>query len=89
MIVKEARAMSIGSYHDILQRAREELSDAERLRLAEELIKPATIVTGGDGISRTLFDALSDRGLIGFMQDGPIDLSTNPKHMEGFGQHAD
>jgi len=34
---------------------------------------------------RSLFDVLSARGLIGAMQ-GPGDLSTNPKHMEGFGE---
>ena len=34
---------------------------------------------------RSLFDVLNDRGLIGVME-GPGDLSTNPKHMEGFGE---
>jgi len=33
---------------------------------------------------RSLFDALNERGIIGAF-DGPTDLSTNPKHMEGFG----
>jgi len=34
---------------------------------------------------RSLFDALTQRGILGCF-DGPIDLSTNPKHMEGFGE---
>jgi len=34
---------------------------------------------------RTLFQALSEHGLIG-TYDGPADLSTNPKHMDGFGE---
>lgn len=38
---------------------------------------------------RSLYDALNERGLIGFMKDGPGDLSTNPKHMEGFGSNGE
>lgn len=34
---------------------------------------------------RSLLDALRERGMVGAMQ-GPGDLSTNPKHMEGFGE---
>lgn len=34
---------------------------------------------------RTLFDVLTERGVLG-CYDGPTDLSTNPKHMEGFGE---
>ncbi len=34
---------------------------------------------------RSLYDALNERGMIGTF-DGPGDLSTNPKHMEGFGE---
>ena len=35
--------------------------------------------------SRSLIEALRERGLVAAMQ-GPGDLSTNPKHMEGFGE---
>jgi len=38
-----------------------------------------------NGRRRTLFEALNQRGMIG-SYDGPGDLSTNPKHMEGFGE---
>jgi predicted DNA-binding antitoxin AbrB/MazE fold protein len=34
----------------------------------------------------TLFELLDEAGLIGCIKDGPTDLSTNPKHMEGFGK---
>lgn len=34
---------------------------------------------------RSLYDALNERGMIGTL-DGPGDLSTNPQHMEGFGE---
>jgi hypothetical protein len=81
--------MSTGSYNDILKRAREELSGEERQRLIEDLVKSAPSANGTHAGGRSLFDALNDRGLIGFMQDGPTDLSTNPQHMEGFGQHAE
>jgi len=34
---------------------------------------------------RTLLDAMKEHGMVGAMQ-GPEDLSTNPEHMEGFGE---
>lgn len=34
----------------------------------------------------TLFDRLSKKGLLGRVAGGPTDLSSNPKHLEGFGQ---
>lgn len=75
--------MSIGPYEDILKRAREQLSDAERQKLAEELARQSPDHT--DQAGRTLFDALEQRGIIGSIDDAPSDLSTNPSHMEGFG----
>jgi hypothetical protein len=42
--------------------------------------------TNGESLrDRTLYDVLSERGILGCF-DGPTDLSTNPKHMEGFGE---
>ncbi len=35
--------------------------------------------------NRSLLDALKEHGMVGVMQ-GPGDLSTNPKHLEGFGE---
>ncbi|MCE9547562.1 MAG: ribbon-helix-helix domain-containing protein [Planctomycetia bacterium] len=34
----------------------------------------------------TCFDVAQEAGLIGCVADSPADLSTNPKHMEGFGR---
>jgi predicted DNA-binding antitoxin AbrB/MazE fold protein len=34
----------------------------------------------------TLYELLDKAGLIGCIKDGPPDLSTNPKYMEGFGK---
>ncbi len=81
--------MSAGSYQDILTRVRTELTDEEVRRLAQELSAEATQANGVSPAGRSLFDALNERGLIGFMDDAPSDLSTNPKHLEGFGQHAE
>jgi hypothetical protein len=36
----------------------------------------------------TFFDALSREGLIGCVEGLPADLSTNPRHMEGFGHRG-
>lgn len=35
--------------------------------------------------TKSLYDVLLERGILGGF-DGPTDLSTNPKHMEGFGE---
>ena len=79
--------MATQPYDDILKKAREELSEVEQLRLAEEL--KVTTTTRDDGSTRkTLYDALNERGIIGSIADVPSDLSTNPKHMEGFGENA-
>lgn len=44
--------------------------------------KAAEVVT-----DNSLYDVLSERGMLGCFE-GPTDLATNPKHMEGFGQNA-
>lgn len=36
--------------------------------------------------AETLFDRLTQHGLLGCLDGGPEDLSTNPAHMEGFGE---
>lgn len=75
-----------------------ELSDEQRAYLArqaelagkpwqdllDELLpfSPASETTGGE----SAYDAAIRLGLIGGIKDGPIDLSTNPAHMEGFGK---
>jgi hypothetical protein len=37
--------------------------------------------------SKSLHDVLEERGILGCF-DGPTDLATNPRHMEGFGRDA-
>lgn len=77
--------MATEPYDDILKRAQHELNDAGRKRLAKALINGAESTGSGKQSSRSLFDALNERGLIGAF-DGPGDLSTNSKHMDGFGE---
>jgi hypothetical protein len=58
----------------------------EILREALSLFRSKTVPRDENGNEgRSLYDALMGRGLIGCL-DGPADLSTNPKYMEGFGR---
>lgn len=77
---------------------------AELLRLAAQTGKPWSLVLSEalasyraqecsaqpqNGISdESFFDAASKLGLIGCLEGGPTDLSTNPAHMEGFGRRG-
>lgn len=77
-----------GSFEEVLKNARS-LSPEDQMKLIGELTSPTPQTLNADGSVRTLYDALSERGLIGFMKDAPPDLSTNPKYMEGFGQSSE
>ncbi|TWT73845.1 hypothetical protein Pla123a_37390 [Posidoniimonas polymericola] len=37
-------------------------------------------------LDQNALEAFERLGLVGCIKDGPNDLSTNPKHMEGFGR---
>ena len=67
----------------------EELTEAERAELLVRLRRTAREDQQQESGSkpRTLFDAFNERGMIGSITDAPPDWSTNPKYMEGFGQH--
>ena len=80
--------MATDRFGDILKRARDELSSDEQRKLIVELSKQSKTMNG-TGEPRSLFDALSDRGLIGSLTNAPADLGTAPEHMEGFGQDAE
>jgi len=72
------------SYDDILKRIQEELSDDERRRLVADMKE--TVVAESPHAS--IYESMAERGLIGKLTTAPADLSTNPAHMEGFGQDA-
>jgi len=73
------------------------LSSDQMRRLYRELerriaaTKPTSPASAGSGrdTEETAFDVAQRAGLIGCIQGqpgSPTDLSTNPKHMEGFGR---
>lgn len=84
--------MPAKSFDDVLAEAKA-LPRDDQQRLIEELARPTKPEKGDppdqNGHVRTLYDALNARGLIACLKDAPTDLSTNPKHMEGFGQDAE
>ena len=73
--------MSSQPFDNILKQV-QDLSDSDKQKLIQELLSQSP-VTPPNG--KTLGDCMEQRGLIG-MASGPPDLSTNPKHMEGFGE---
>jgi hypothetical protein len=87
-IAKEETAMAANTFEQVLEQART-LTPEEQQQLVRELTQPKLRTHNPDGSIRTMYDAMAERGLIGFMKDAPPDLSTNPKYMEGFGQHAE
>jgi hypothetical protein len=53
----------------------------------EQLIPaPAEIDPEGDSAGLSAFDLAEQLGLIGISDQGPPDLATHPKYMEGFGE---
>lgn len=59
----------------------------EVLREALVNYRPRTESANG-GQEESFYDAAMRLGLIGCVKGGPTDLSTNPKYMEGFGEHG-
>lgn len=47
--------------------------------------EPTTETASKNG-TESFYEAASRLGLIGCVQGGPADLSTNPKYMDGFGE---
>jgi hypothetical protein len=48
--------------------------------------RPAESRNGGEVGGESLLARLTRSGLLGCLSGGPQDLSTNPAHMEGFGE---
>jgi len=65
------------------------LSPAQLRRLRRELDAQLDHNGAYKGAEETAFDVLNRTGLIGCLEGAPrspTDLSTNPRHMEGFGR---
>jgi hypothetical protein len=56
------------------------------IKAIEEGLANIERISTDDNLCPTLYDSLCRRGLIGCIDGGPSDLSTNPKYMEGFGE---
>lgn len=64
------------------------LREQERVRVHVEQATGQPAAPGlVDLTGLTAYDALVATGLLGCVTGGPPDLSTNPKYMEGFGEH--
>ena len=77
--------------YDLLLAEAMKLPAADRERLAAALRDPpADEPDGDDGEGMSVYDALVKSGFFDIPVDPdnpmPSDLSTNPKHMEGFGR---
>ncbi len=92
MVKRGRQIVSTEAFDDLLQRVRSELTPEEQQRLAEQLSQTTgkNVPQAADGeTEKSLYDALSELGMIGSIVDGPGDLSTNPEYMRGFGQDED
>jgi predicted DNA-binding antitoxin AbrB/MazE fold protein len=61
-----------------------DLNDQELVLLSVEKVTPI-VPTAGE-IEPTLLEVLDEVGLVGCIKDAPHDLSSNPRHLEGFGK---
>jgi len=84
--------MSDSDYDEVLRQARQ-LTPGEQKLLVKQLSRPAPQAKGNEKTDdeekpfRSLADGLRETGFLGSLQDAPSDLATNPKYMEGFGEH--
>jgi predicted DNA-binding antitoxin AbrB/MazE fold protein len=60
----------------------------EQERVSVSIDRAEEAQSSASAPERTLFDVLNDAGLVGCISSGPVDLSTNPKHLEGMGERA-
>jgi len=54
-------------------------------QLLQQFPLPTPIAHGVEK-PRTLYDAFAEDGSIGMIEEGPADVSSNPKYMEDFGR---
>jgi len=79
-------ATEFDSFEDFIRLQREagntHLSPDELIRQWRQSIRTSD---NQNGTSASFADRLKKAGLLGALQGGPDDLSSNPQHMEGFG----
>ncbi len=75
-----------GKFDEILERFGK-LSRTEREELIDKLEQHQVPANNGTPSDQSLLDAFQKRGMIGSIKDAPPDWSSNPKYLDGFGQH--
>jgi len=83
----EGMATDLESFEEFIrqQRASGKTSSPEQMiRLWRRQSRSSTPTNGVP--DATLYERLSAKGLLGCCEGGPDDLSSNPRHMEGFGE---
>lgn len=78
--------MTQQEFHSLLDRVKA-LTPEQMRQLRQEI--ESALVERSAAVEESAFEVLSRAGLIGCIEGGPgspEDLSTNPKHMEGFGR---
>lgn len=59
---------------------------AEVLSNALKNYRPVSRQPANGATKKTVYEQMLEDGVLGILKDGPSDLSTNPKYMEGFGE---
>lgn len=65
------------------------LSSDEQQRVLEVLKSKSASEATNTVVGRSVLDGFKERGMIGSITDLPADYATNPKYMEGFGEHVE
>lgn len=81
----DPREISLSEEQRKLLAQRSEETGKPWTELLDELLSRLPRSRSNGPTERSLYDALNERGMIGTF-DGPGDLSTNPRRMEGFGE---
>jgi len=80
--------MSKDEFNKILKQVRETLTPEERREFSKALLESDS-VSNQSTMDKSVLEALEELGVVGSITEGPGDLSTNPKYMEGFGKDAE
>lgn len=86
MSISPEKITLTAAQQELLARLAEETGRSWGELLAEALSSLQQASSATEGGHESVFDAMTRLGLLGCIKDGAVDLSSNPKHMEGFGQ---
>lgn len=78
--------ISEDTYKAIAQRYGDVSAFIERVAKQQLAGEPTDALSAESNGEKSFADSLEETGLLGCIKEAPADLSTNPSHMEGFGQ---